>query len=274
MANEEQKPLSAELKALRAEFAEVADRSKKAVAQLDTAIFKAEMAELAERNGKVVDEFALPGNRASLDGHDITILINKSKDMGAGFDSNIGAAINATGKMIGAVQGRDTVISAALFDTGSARSLRFDADRLDKAREKTEANNKDLLVAVKDIMVANTPDKVTARHKHYVIITDGSLSANEEATVQMMETTLRHNPKVTFDFINIGEGGNIANLVGMIHTAASATVPAVHQIADKESIWQTLTGVVKGRLQQTQAPAAEAPKVATAAAVDKPAANP
>jgi len=274
MANEEQKPLSAELKALRAEFAEVAERSKKALAQLDTAIFKAEMTELTERNNKVLDEFVLPGNRASLDGHDVVILINKSKDMGAGYDSNIGAAINAAGKMIGATQGRDATISAALYDTGSIRGIRFESDRLDKAREKTEANNKDLLVAVKDIMVANTPDKVSARHKHYVIISDGNLSGNEEATVQMIETTLRHNPKVTFDFINIGEGGNIAGLMGMVHAAAPAAAPAVHVAADKEGIWQALTSVVKGRLARTQAPAMEAPKVATAASLDKPAANP
>ena len=40
MANEEPKPFSSELKALRDEFKEVAERTKQAIAKLDSAIWK------------------------------------------------------------------------------------------------------------------------------------------------------------------------------------------------------------------------------------------
>ncbi len=275
MANDEPKPLSAELKALRAEFAEVAERSKKALSQLDTAIFKAEMSELKDANNKVLDEFTLPGNRSSIAGHDVVILINKSKDMGEGYNSPIGAAIAAAGKMSAAASGNDGIVSAALYDTGTANHLRLnDSDRTDKARAKTEKNDKNLFGVVREIMIANTSDKPAARTKHYVIVSDGNATDNLEATAQLIETTLRHNPKVTFDFINIGtNAGNIPTLAGLVNAAAPALAPAVHHAEKADDIWGVLTAVVKARLAQTQAAPQEAPK-AVAVAASKDGASP
>ncbi len=278
MANDEQQPLSAQLKALRAEFAEVADRSKKALAQMDTAIFKADMAELKEANNKVLDQFTVPGNRASIAGHDIVILINKSKDMGDGYNSPISAAIEAAAKMSAAANGNDGVVTAALYDAGTANHLRLtDSDRTDKARAKTDKNDKNLFGITREIMIANTSDKPAARTKHYVIISDGNATDSLEATAQLIETTLRHNPKVTFDFINIGTAaGNIPTLAGMVNAAAPALAPAVHHVEKSEDLWSALTAVVKTRLGQTQpSPVVEAPKaVAIPASKDGAAPSP
>jgi len=50
-----------------------------------------------------------------------------------------------------------------------------DFERQEKAREKTNNNAKDLLPAMKDIMVNNTPDKQDGRSKHYIIISPALL---------------------------------------------------------------------------------------------------
>ena len=109
-------------------------------------------------------------------------------------------------------------------------------------------------------MIANTPDKPSARTKHYIVVSRGSVSDNVEHTVQMIETTLRMNPKATFDFINIdGAGGNIEKLVRLVDVPAGAKAPAVHQAKSAADIWQVLSGVVKNRLADVAAPASTAP---------------
>lgn len=254
---EEPKPLSSELRSLREQFTQLAESSKKAIGQLDQAIFKAETAERRAANDAVLEEFT-PGKKTAIAGHDFSILVNKSQDMGAGYDSPIGATLSAVLKMTVAAGGYDTVISAATWDAGAPKHLNLGrGDALDKARDKSTTNQQDLLGTAKEIMIANTPDKPSARTKHYIVVSRGSVSDNVEHTVQMIETTLRMNPKATFDFINIdGAGGNIEKLVRLIDVPAGAKAPAVHDAKSAADIWPVLTAVVKNRLAET--PAAEA----------------
>lgn len=251
MSNDEPKPFSAELKALRAEFAEVAERTKKAIAQLDSAIWKQEILELHQAQDKVVAEFTPPGDVEAVRARDITLLINKSKDMGAGSKSPVGAAVDAASRLNLAVgKERDVVISAGLWDKGTPKWLRLgDYDRLDKALEKTEANDKELVPALRDIMIGNTPDKVTGRNKHYVIISEGSITDNIEHAVQMIEATLLYNKNATFDFISIGEGkGNLSEAaLKTAHSTVSDRI-SFQAVATADDVWGAVTGALKTRI--------------------------
>lgn len=267
MTNEEPKKFSDELKALRAEFNDLAERTKKTVARLDSAIFKQELLEIRQEHDAVVTEFAVPGDLQSVNNRDVTILINKSKDMGAGFNSPIGQALDAANKLHLVVNhAYDVNVSASTFDTGSTKGIRLgDYDRIEKAREKTESNQKDIVPALRDIMVSNTPDRVNNRAKHYIIIGDGNITDNMETALQMIEATLLYNKKATFDFIDVGGGaGNQAELVfKAAHSTASDRI-SFHKVEKAEDIWGAVSGVLKARVAALPfvkpAPVPEAPK--------------
>lgn len=66
---------------------------------------------------------------------------------------------------------------------------------MEKARAKTEANAKEIVPALRDIMIANTPDKEYTRSRHYVIVSDGNTTDSIEAAAKLIEGTLRGSRK-------------------------------------------------------------------------------
>lgn len=267
MANEEPKPFSSELKALRDEFKEVAERTKQAIAKLDSAIWKQEILELHQANDKVVSEFAPPGDIEAVRARDITLLINKSKDMGDGRKSSVGAAVDVANRLhLVLGKDRDVTLSASLWEKGAPKGLRLgDYDRIDKALEKTEANDKDIVPALRDIMVANTPDKVTDRNKHYVIISDGNATDNLEHAMQMIEATLLYNKHVTFDFVTVGEAqGNLSQLAAKVSDSTVAARVGFHTAKTQDDVWGTVTGVLKDRISASPWVKPEEPKAEAA----------
>jgi hypothetical protein len=266
MANEEPKKFSEELKALRAEFNDLADKAKKTVARLDSAIFKQELLEIRQEHDKVVTEFAVPGSLESVNNRDISILVNKSKDMGTGLNSPVGQGLDAASRLHLAVnRNYDISVSGGLWDTGSSKSVNLgDNDRLEKARDKTETNNKDLVPTLREIMISNTPDKANERSKHYIIVSGGSITDNVEHAVQMIEATLLYNKKATFDFITVGNAaGNVAEIALKANHSTVAERVGFHKAEKAEDIWATVTGVLKNRVAASPyvkpAPAAPAP---------------
>ncbi|HYD19210.1 MAG TPA: hypothetical protein VEF76_12095 [Patescibacteria group bacterium] len=254
MAHDEPKKFSDELKALRAEFAEVAEKSKAAIAHLNSAIFKQELTELRQEQDKTVAAFAHNGSLESVGNRDVTVLVNKSKDMGHGLNSPLGQAIDAAAKLRFAAQGNyDLNVSVQTFEAGASKGVNIsDYDRMDKAREKTEANSKEIVPALREITVANTPDKDYVRNRHYVIITDGSVSDNTDAAARLIDATLRGNPKATFDFISVGAGsGNVAEIVSKVQVSDESRRPVIHNVPSHEGIWTTFTNVLRGRIAQS-----------------------
>lgn len=251
MANESSKKFSDELKALRAEFNDIAEKAKKVSAELTSAIYKQEAKELREENDAVVKEFAVPGDLESIGNRDVTVLINRSKDMGHGFKSPAGKTVEAVTKLRRVASfNYDISVSAALFEKGGTKGLNLsDYDRLEKALEKTEANDKAIGAALRDIMIANTPDKATDRARHYVIVTDGSITDSTEYAVQMIEATLLYNKKATFDFITIGAGGgNLSEVELKTSHALAADRVSFHKVEKADDMWDALAGVLKTRI--------------------------
>lgn len=275
MANEEPRKFSDELKALRAEFNDLAERTKKTVAALDSAISKQLLKESRDAQDAEVVAFAVPGDLASVNGRDVTILINKSKDMGAGFDSTAGKAVDAAYKLhLAAGYPYDVTVSGGQYDNGTPKWLRLgDYERKEKALEKTESNQKDIVPALRDIMINNTPDRVKGRNNHYVIIGDGNFTDSTDTALQMIEATLLYNKKATFDFITVGAGGNIAALQEKAIHSLGADRIGFTKVEKGDDIWGALTGALKKRVTASPyvapapapAPAPQAPTANTAA---------
>ena len=251
-----EKPLSEQLRSIKDEYSDLAKRIKDSTSRLDKLIWDAETKERRVALDKTVDEF-VPHNYEALKGHDVTFLIAKSKGMGEGYNSPIGAAIEGAFKVYVAVSGHDTGVFTVLWDT-STKDLRMDFDRMEKAREKTENTVKNLMPAVRDIMISNTPDKQRDRQKHYIIVCDGDVSDNIDHSVQMIEHAMQLNSKVTFDFINVGTG-NLKDLAARVKAPAEAQKPGFYGVSKAEELNGTMMCVLAGRFTAKQ----EAPKVDT-----------
>ncbi|TAL27242.1 MAG: hypothetical protein EPN97_17845 [Alphaproteobacteria bacterium] len=255
------KPMSEKLEALAAEFNDLAARSKAAAAKLQSAAFEAKSAEIRAELNKVLDEFIPTVDKSALKGHDIVFLINKSEGMGEGFASPIGAAIDIARSLHAATGGHDTAVSAGLWEAGNNTKWvnLSDSDRMEKAREKTKTNGKELLPVAKDIMIANTPDKQGERKKHYIVVSTGSVSDNIDHTAQMLNTAMQMNPRVTVDFISFGSGeGNIKDLAAKLTPPTDAQKSGVYNVAKHEELHGAVMSVLTGRFAGV---APEAPKV-------------
>ncbi|MEZ0223493.1 MAG: hypothetical protein ACAH83_02985 [Alphaproteobacteria bacterium] len=265
----ESKPLtpSEKLQALADEFNDLAARSKATAAKLQSAAFEAKSQEIRAELNKVLDEFIPTVNKSALKGHDIVFLINKTEEMGDGFSSPIGAAIDIARSLNAATNGHDTGVSAGLWETGSNTKWvnLGDSDRMEKAREKTKSTGKEFLPVAKDIMIGNTPDKQGERKKHYVVISTGSVSDNIDHTAQMLNTAMQMNARVTVDFISFGTGeGNIKDLAAKLTPPSDAQKSSVYNIAKHEDLHGTVMSLLTSRFAGVtpEAPKpVEAPKV-------------
>lgn len=275
--SEEPKKLSEKLRAVRDEFNDLAAKSKAAAARLDTAIWEAQSAEMRADLDKVLDQFVPTVDKSSLKGRDIIFLINKSQDMGEGLASPIGAALGVASTLSSATSGHDVKVGALLWEAGSytkAVALN-DYDRIDKAREKTKSNGKDLLPAVREIMVSNTPDKQDGRQKHFIVVSTGSVTDNIDHSAEMINTAMKLNPRITFDFLSFGNGeGNMKDLIAKLTPSSEAQAPANLMVRQPEDLNGIVMGLLKTRISHApmpvNAPVAEAPKVEAAVAPEAP----
>jgi hypothetical protein len=266
----ESKPLtpSEKLQALADEFNDLAARSKATAAKLQSAAYEAKSVEIRAELNKVLDEFIPTVDKSALKGHDIVFLINKTEEMGDGFSSRIGAAIDVARSLNAATHGHDTSVSAGLWESGSSTKWinLSDSDRMEKAREKSKSTGKELLPVAKDIMIGNTPDKQGERKKHYIVISTGSVSDNIDHTAQMLNTAMQMNSRVTVDFISFGTGeGNIKDLAAKLTPPSDAQKSGVYNIAKHEDlhgvVMSLLTNRFAGAAPDPQKPV-EAPKAA------------
>jgi hypothetical protein len=276
--SEEKKPLSERLRAARDEFNDLSAKAKAAAGKLDSLIMEAFSQENRAELDKVLHQFIPTVDKSSLKGHDIIFLVNKSQEMGEGFFSPIGAAISTATSLAAATGGHDVKVSGVIWEAGNyTKALPLaDADRAEKAREKSKTTNKELLPAVKEIMLGNTPDKQDERLKHYIVISPGSVTDNVDHSVQMINTALKMNPRVTFDFITVGSGeGNIKDLVAKIEAPTDAQKPSLLIVPTHEglngAVMTILTGRFKGEAPKiVDAPKVEAPKAEVIAAPEAP----
>lgn len=268
---DEQKPLSEKLRALRDEFNDLATRAKNTVAHLDSAIAEAKSAEIRADLDRVLDQFIPTVDKSALKGHDIVFLVNKSQDMGEGIFSPIGAALTTASSLSAATGGHDAKVSALTWEgAGSTRGVNLsDFSRIEKAYEKSRDNAQNLLPAVKEIMIGNTPDKQDDRQKHYIIVSPGKLSDDLDHSAQMIATAMQMNPRITFDFISFG-AGNVDELISKVG-APEDRKPAHQFVAKHEdlkgAVMSILSSRFKGETPQSisaPAPVAEAPKTETA----------
>ncbi len=264
--SEEKKPLSERLRAARDEFNDLAAKSKAAAGKLDLLITEAFAQENRTELNKVLDQFIPTVDKSALKGHDIVFLINKSTDMGEGFFSPIGAAISTATSLAAATGGHDVRVSGLLWEAGnSTKALALgDSDRLEKAREKSKTTNKELLPAVREIMLNNTPDKQDGRQKHFIVVSTGSVTDNVEHSVEMINTALRMNPRITFDFVTVGTGeGNMQDLVSKID-APEARKPSYLLVSKHEDLNGAVMNILTGRFKGEAPKPVEAPKVVEA----------
>jgi hypothetical protein len=255
--SEEKKPYSAELRAVRDEFNDIAKRAQEAAKKLDSLIWKAEDAERRAAHDKVLDQF-VDRRHELLKGHDVTFYIAKTQGMGEGYNSPVGAVISTAQDINFAVDSSHGVnFSAALYDTTTKGLNLTNSDRLDKARDKTANQACDLQPIAKEILVNNTPDKASDRQKHYIIISEGKATDNVDVTAQMLTAAMALNPRITVDFISVGTGeGNIKDL------AAKLNAP-VHTVAKHEELKGAMIAVLTTRFAKVEAPKVEAPKAET-----------
>jgi hypothetical protein len=266
------KPYSAELRAVRDQFNEIAKNAQETAKKLDSLIWKAEAAERRAEHDKVLDQF-VDRRHELLAGHDVTFYIAKTAGMGEGYNSPVGAAIDTAQKLVFAIEtSHGAGISASLYDNGIKGLRLMDSDKLDKARDKTTNETHDLQPIAKEILVSNTPDKATERQKHYVIISDGKATDNVDVTAQMLTAAMALNPRITVDFINVGATAGEGNIKDL---AAKLNAP-VHNVAKHEDVHGAMMAVLTKRFAKVEAPKveavaapAEAP-VAVAAAVEPP----
>lgn len=293
--SEEPKTLSEKLRAARDEFNDLATRAKAAAGKLESAMWEAQSSELRAKLDEVLHQFIPTVDKSPLKGHDIVFLINKSEDMGEGFSSPIGAALSTASSLAAATGGHDVKVSAILWEGGSTKSVYLgDADRMEKARDKTKSTAKDLLPAVKEIMVGNTPDKQDARTRHYIIISPGNLTDNLDHSAQMINTAMQLNPRLTFDFVSFGDGnGNVRDLVaklnqnagnflvqkhedlngvimGILTTRFKGLAPARPVEAHEAEAANAMEGFVKAAAATTPAPEAAKPAAAPQVAPETP----
>jgi hypothetical protein len=265
--SEAPKPYSAELRAVRDQFNEIAKNAMETTKKLDTLIWKAEAAELRAKHDKVLDQF-VDRRHELLAGHDVTFYIAKTAGMGEGYNSPVGAVLNTAQNIAFAVDSAHGAnFAAATYDTGTKWLRLTDSDKLDKARDKTTNETHDLQPIAKEILVGNTPDKATERQKHYVIISDGKATDNIDVTAQMLTAAMALNPRITVDFINVGEKAGEGNIKDL---AAKLGAP-VYNVAKHEDVHGAMMAVLTKRFAKVEAPKVEAPKVeATAAPAEAP----
>jgi hypothetical protein len=90
----------------------------------------------------------------------------------------------------------------------------------------------------------------------------------------MINTALKMNPRITFDFITVGTGeGNMKDLVAKIEAPTEAQKPSLLVVPTHEdlngAVMTILTGRFKGEAPKlVEAPKEQAPKVEAAAATE------
>jgi hypothetical protein len=260
----ESKPISSQLETLRDQFARAAEEAKARVAELDKLIVEAKASERRKSLDETLDLFT--HDYATLRGHDVTFLIAKTKAMGEkgkeeGAQSPLATALTFAKTLSEAAETHDLNISAGVWDKNSKWLRLKDSDCVEKACEKP-GDGAELAPLAKEIMLANTPDRAGARNKHYIVITDGAVTDDPTHAAQLIATALSFNPKLSFDFITLGNGdGNVLELVAKIEAAGHK--PGIHAAAKAEN----LEGAVLEALTARFAPATPAPeaKPATAA---------
>jgi hypothetical protein len=257
---------------VRDEFNDLAVRAKAAASRLDTAIWEAQANENRATLDKVLDQFIPTVDKSVLKGRDIVFLINKSEAMGEGYQSPIGASLAVASELSAATGGHDAKVTGILWDAGYTKSVSLhDSDRLDKAREKSKSAAKDLLPAVKEIMVSNTPDRQDGRRKHYIVLSAGTITDNIDHSAEMINTAMKMNPRLTFDFVSFGTGeGNVKDLVAKLTPPAGAQEVGNFHVPKHEDLHGVIIGILTTRMKGLAPDAQPAPKVEAAVVPEAP----
>lgn len=249
---------SKELTALRDEFAASA---KKTLAGFDKMIWEAQVAEALQEKNAVLAQFVPGSDTAALAGHDVVFLINKSKGMGGGMESALGVAVDTMYQVSYATKSIEGFTLAAKLwgGAGGTNGIFLGSyDIVKKAGDATDADSKDFLPVAKEILAANTPDKVSDRQTHYIVICDGNISGSLELSSSILGAVAGFNPKATFDFVVCGaEGGNVDKL-----TWAAAQGPRLTRAGGYAELPAVIMNVLKARLTEG---ASLKPKAAPAA---------
>ncbi len=240
------------LRTIRQEFAASANKH---LAELDSQIVEAEKLERQQRLDADFKLFMPGDDKAVLQNRDFTFLINNTKGATKGEHGPgtlIGATVAAAHKVHATVVGVDGVTVTAKF-WGDKYLMPVHLEKGPNAYDVHPAEAKDFLTAAKQLLSDNTPDNLSDRQKHYIIVCDGAITGDPAAAASILEAAAKFNPKATFDFV-VCSGtatGGIDDLVKKWSEIASGQKPNLVKVAAPAEINGAVMGIIRARLSGT-----------------------
>ncbi len=241
-----------ELRTLRDEFTKAHATAQEKLAEVDKQIKAIELEEWKAKRAEALNQILPNGDKSTLKGHEISFLINNSKEGGHGPESFLGASVAAAHRVHSLVveaNAGDASVAAKFWGGRYVEIMKLDTKFGANAYSTAVTSTKNLLPAAKEILTTNTPDTSGSKHKNYVIICDGSVEGDVAHSVAILEAAAKFNPKATFDFVvcNAGET-NIDALVKSWGETASGQKPNLVKVSSPKEIHGAVLNVIKARL--------------------------
>lgn len=202
---------SAELTELRTAFVKATlDPAKEQLAALDAQISAAHRSEVAAAQQAAFAALLPAGkDRSVVDGHDVVVLVNNSKEQGRGPESVTHAGVVAAHRIHQTLAnvGEKGMTVAAHFWGGRATGKADLESKFGANGYNTNAasNAHDFLPAAKAILNQSTPDVATGRKTNYIIVSDGKVNDDVAAAASILSAAQTLNPKATLDFVVVSK---------------------------------------------------------------------
>jgi hypothetical protein len=265
---DEPAPLSERIETLSKQFGEVAAQIRDASSGLATVALHQRMEEFRVHQNQLLKRYV--DDLSAVNGHDVIFLLNRSKPMGEGYHSALAAGARAATDLYiasGTGQGRDLSVSLYTWDKDS-RGYGFGGNsNIEKIYDKAGSEEAAFAPLVRDILSASTPDKLSGRPRHYVVISSGAVTDSVENSVQMLASAMTFDPRLTVDFVTVGAGeGNIRDLRAQLAAAAPGREPGLYTAEKPDDIQSAVIRALKTRLKALPAavepppPAKEPPR--------------
>lgn len=234
-----------QLKTLRDEYVGISAEFAEKAKLMDKAIAGVEASETQSRRKALRDEIAPEGTQ--FDGREIVVLVNRSAAMGEGFASFIGQALMQTQDIKDAAADLPNVkVSMALWGNGAPVAVDFsNFDKIDKLVGKTASGAaNDILPAVKEVLMRNTPDVIPNMPRHYVFVCPSELAGDFTVARDILRAVQALNRDASVDFIVCGAAsGNAAELAR--ETVLGDTLRVIDHPDDMRD---AVKGVVRGNI--------------------------
>lgn len=246
----------AQMKEMSAEFRRLAQEFNGKADKMDAAIREAESQAFRHSLDRILAAIA---DNDSLNGREVIFLVNRSAEMGAGYQSFFGQAATAASTLNSAARGVvDVPVSASAYGSGAPVRLKLDhVESLGAVINGTPASGAlDLLPALKEMLAANTPDKTGGKPRHYVVIAPDRMTGGLDDAVGILEAAMKMNPGMTVDFLRCGPaaGGGLEDVMRLVSPVSPVQTPAIHAVETPACMAETISAVLKQRVASMPVP--------------------